>query len=87
MHSAFGARNVLFLAPLHNPRLRCVLRRRLRMSLRRVTTLPVRMVLYVSGYIIFCVHRRISAVSIFIAGLMKTSQNYSAINSLKDFRY
>ena len=45
MHSAFGARNVLFLAPLHSPQLRCVLRRRLRMSLRRVTTLPHKVIL------------------------------------------
>jgi hypothetical protein len=54
MHSALGARNVLFLAPLHSLQLRCVLRRRLRyarhlpkhrrlrMSLRRVTTLQPR---------------------------------------------
>jgi hypothetical protein len=34
MHSAFGARNVLFLAPLHSPQLRCVMRRRLRPALR-----------------------------------------------------
>ncbi len=30
MHSALGARNVLFLAPLHSLQLRCVQRRRLR---------------------------------------------------------
>ena len=54
MHSVLPARNLLFLAPLHSPQFRCVLQRRLRVSLRRVTTLPCKSCFVFSAFV--CVH-------------------------------
>jgi hypothetical protein len=52
MHSAFGARNVLFLAPLHSPRFR-------RVQLRLVASRSTRLILSLVKYNL--IHRKVGA--------------------------